>query len=98
MAQRRTRARARCLLSRTWRLRTHARRVLRHLPAACCSHTHAVPFRVFALAAGNVPGGDRVYRMRDIVAMPAHTLPVLLVCAGNRRKEENMLKQTIGCG
>ncbi len=44
-----------------------------------------------------MPGGDRVYRMRDIVAMPAHSLPVLLVCAGNRRKEENMLKQTIGC-
>ena len=34
--------------------------------------------------------------MDDIVAMPSHELPVLLVCAGNRRKEENMLKQTIG--
>jgi len=44
-----------------------------------------------------VPGGSRTYSMDDLVAMPSHTLPVLLVCAGNRRKEENMLKQTIGC-
>ncbi|KAK4804617.1 hypothetical protein SAY86_004434 [Trapa natans] len=27
---------------------------------------------------------------------PAHELPVTLVCAGNRRKEQNMMKQTIG--
>ncbi len=28
--------------------------------------------------------------------LPVVTLPVTLVCAGNRRKEENMVKQTIG--
>ncbi len=39
-----------------------------------------------------------MYGMDQLAAMPSHTLPVLLVCAGNRRKEENMLKQTIGCG
>lgn len=34
--------------------------------------------------------------MDEIVAMPSFTIPVTLVCAGNRRKEENMVKQTIG--
>jgi nitrate reductase (NAD(P)H) len=34
--------------------------------------------------------------MDDLVAMPSVTLPVTLVCAGNRRKEENMLKKSIG--
>lgn len=34
--------------------------------------------------------------MHQLVKMQAVTLPVLLVCAGNRRKEQNMRKQTIG--
>ncbi|GBF87848.1 nitrate reductase [Raphidocelis subcapitata] len=34
--------------------------------------------------------------MDDLVSMPSVTLPVTLVCAGNRRKEENMLKKSIG--
>ena len=34
--------------------------------------------------------------MDQILAMPSVTLPVTLVCAGNRRKEENMLKKSIG--
>ena len=34
--------------------------------------------------------------MEQLRAMPTRTLPVTLVCAGNRRKEENMVKQTIG--
>jgi len=34
--------------------------------------------------------------MDEITAMPSFTIPVTLVCAGNRRKEENMTKQTIG--
>ena len=34
--------------------------------------------------------------MAEIVALPSITLPVTLVCAGNRRKEENMLKKSIG--
>ncbi|CAF1119601.1 unnamed protein product, partial [Didymodactylos carnosus] len=32
----------------------------------------------------------------DIVALPSQTIPVTLVCAGNRRKEQNMYRQTIG--
>jgi hypothetical protein len=35
-------------------------------------------------------------KMKDIIALPAHSLPVTLVCCGNRRKEQNMIKQTIG--
>ena len=34
--------------------------------------------------------------MDEIVALPSITLPITLVCAGNRRKEENMLKKSIG--
>ena len=34
--------------------------------------------------------------MAELVAMPSLTIPVTLVCAGNRRKEQNMVKQTIG--
>ncbi|GBC10494.1 hypothetical protein RclHR1_09680004 [Rhizophagus clarus] len=34
--------------------------------------------------------------MDDIIKMPYREFPVTLVCAGNRRKEHNMVKQTIG--
>jgi nitrate reductase (NAD(P)H) len=34
--------------------------------------------------------------MDDIAAMEPRELPVTLVCAGNRRKEQNMIRQTIG--
>ncbi len=34
--------------------------------------------------------------MEDIVSIPSRELPVTLVCAGNRRKEQNMIRQTIG--
>lgn len=34
--------------------------------------------------------------MDELIEMPTITMPVTLVCAGNRRKEENMVKQTIG--
>mmetsp|Transcript_14862 Transcript_14862/g.28295 ORF Transcript_14862/g.28295 Transcript_14862/m.28295 type:complete len:911 (+) Transcript_14862:257-2989(+) len=34
--------------------------------------------------------------MRDITSMKPRELPVTLVCAGNRRKEQNMIRQTIG--
>lgn len=36
------------------------------------------------------------FTMDDMLRFPAHELPVTLVCAGNRRKEENMVKQSIG--
>lgn len=35
-------------------------------------------------------------KMKDILALPSHSLPVTLVCCGNRRKEQNMIKQSIG--
>ncbi|KAI8608936.1 hypothetical protein BC830DRAFT_1153221 [Chytriomyces sp. MP71] len=38
----------------------------------------------------------RVFTMRDILSLAITTFPALLVCAGNRRKEQNMIKQTIG--
>eukprot|EP00899_Mesostigma_viride_P005008 jgi/Mesvir1/14508/Mv05207-RA.1 len=44
---------------------------------------------------GNVPH-PRTFTMDQIVAMPSVRFPCTLVCAGNRRKEENMVKQTIG--
>uniref|UniRef100_A0A7S4S2G2 Nitrate reductase n=2 Tax=Ditylum brightwellii TaxID=49249 RepID=A0A7S4S2G2_9STRA len=34
--------------------------------------------------------------MDELVAMEPRELPVTLVCAGNRRKEQNMIRQTIG--
>jgi nitrate reductase (NAD(P)H) len=34
--------------------------------------------------------------MDEIISFPSITIPVTLVCAGNRRKEENMVKKSIG--
>lgn len=34
--------------------------------------------------------------MPELVLMPPRELPVTLVCAGNRRKEQNQIRQTIG--
>ena len=34
--------------------------------------------------------------MKDLEALPRREVPVLLVCAGNRRKEQNMVNKTIG--
>jgi nitrate reductase (NAD(P)H) len=36
------------------------------------------------------------FTMKDLLELPSRELPVTLVCAGNRRKEENLVKQTIG--
>lgn len=36
--------------------------------------------------------------MQDLQALPSITIPVTMACAGNRRKEVNMRKQTIGFG
>eukprot|EP00177_Eucheuma_denticulatum_P008193 GFKZ01014914.1.p1 GENE.GFKZ01014914.1~~GFKZ01014914.1.p1 ORF type:complete len:918 (+),score=135.57 GFKZ01014914.1:154-2907(+) len=41
-------------------------------------------------------GKELVLSMDELVQLPSVTMPVTLVCAGNRRKEENMIKQTIG--
>ncbi|KAK4515935.1 histone H2B [Mucor velutinosus] len=34
--------------------------------------------------------------MDDILHLPSHTLPVTICCAGSRRKEQNMIKPSIG--
>jgi len=34
--------------------------------------------------------------MEELLELPSVTIPVTLVCAGNRRKEENMIKKSIG--
>lgn len=39
---------------------------------------------------------ETTFTMDELVQLPTTTIPVTLVCAGNRRKEENMVKQTIG--
>lgn len=36
--------------------------------------------------------------MDEILQLPAVTIPVTLSCAGNRRKEENSVKRTLGFG
>jgi len=36
------------------------------------------------------------FTMADLLKLPSRELPVTLVCAGNRRKEENLVAQTIG--
>eukprot|EP00171_Calliarthron_tuberculosum_P013637 IDg13637t1 len=38
----------------------------------------------------------RSFSMNEIAAMPSVTMPVTLTCAGNRRKEENMIQKTRG--
>ena len=38
----------------------------------------------------------RTFTMPELTAMPQATVTATLTCAGNRRKEENMVKQTIG--
>lgn len=38
----------------------------------------------------------KVFTMEDIVALPSVDVTCTLTCAGNRRKEQNMHKQTIG--
>jgi nitrate reductase (NAD(P)H) len=38
----------------------------------------------------------KTFKMDDIAKMPRVTKAVLLVCAGNRRKEQNMKRKTIG--
>lgn len=37
-----------------------------------------------------------VFSMADLLALPSVDVTATLVCAGNRRKEENMVRQTIG--
>jgi len=48
------------------------------------------------LSVGGLVDKPTTFTMDDLLAMPARELPVTLVCAGNRRKEENLVAQTIG--
>ena len=47
-------------------------------------------------ADGDAVNSSTTFTMDQLAAMPTRELPVTLVCAGNRRKEQNMLRQTIG--
>lgn len=48
------------------------------------------------LSVGGLVETPTTFTMDDLLAMPARELPITLVCAGNRRKEENLVAQTIG--
>ena len=48
------------------------------------------------LTVGGLVDKPLTLTMADIIALPAREIPVTLVCAGNRRKEENLVAQTIG--
>ncbi|GMH49941.1 hypothetical protein TrLO_g5049 [Triparma laevis f. longispina] len=52
---------------------------------------HTVKFNVLST-------GVTTFTMDDILKFPSITLPVTLCCAGNRRKEQNLVRQTIGFG
>jgi len=43
-----------------------------------------------------VATGKKNLEMKDFLGLPYTTVECLLVCAGNRRKEQNMVKRTIG--
>ena len=45
---------------------------------------------------GGLVDKAKTYTMDQLVKMKSITTPVLVVCAGNRRKEQNMRRQTIG--
>lgn len=55
-----------------------------------------IPWGEHRVTINGLVNQSMVLTMDEIVAMPSVTLPVTLVCAGNRRKEENMLKKSIG--
>nr|ABP97095.1 nitrate reductase [Chlorella vulgaris] len=48
------------------------------------------------LAINGLVSSPTTFTMDDILAMPSVDVTCTLTCAGNRRKEENMVKQTIG--
>ncbi|KAA8498927.1 Nitrate reductase NAD(P)H [Porphyridium purpureum] len=48
------------------------------------------------LTIGGLVSKPMTLSMDQLAAMPSVSLPVTLVCAGNRRKEQNMTKQTMG--
>lgn len=62
------------------------------------SRAGAVPkcdWATHTLSIGGLVDSPTTFTMEDLLAMPARELPVTLVCAGNRRKEENLVAQTV---
>jgi nitrate reductase (NAD(P)H) len=55
-----------------------------------------IKFEEHRLSVGGKVASPTTFTMADLLAMPSRELPVTLVCAGNRRKEENLVAQTIG--
>ncbi|KAA8498335.1 Nitrate reductase NADH 2 [Porphyridium purpureum] len=55
-----------------------------------------ISWETHELTIGGLVGKPMTLSMDQLAAMPSVSLPVTLVCAGNRRKEQNMTKQTIG--
>ena len=45
------------------------------------------------LSVSGLVGTPKTFTMDDLLALPSRELPVTLVCAGNRRKEENLVAQ-----
>ncbi|KAJ3191497.1 hypothetical protein HK101_007658 [Irineochytrium annulatum] len=50
----------------------------------------------FVCSVDGLVRNPRSFTMKDIMALKTTSFPVTLVCAGNRRKEQNMIKQSIG--
>jgi nitrate reductase (NAD(P)H) len=48
------------------------------------------------LSVTGLVGKPMIFTMEDLLKLPSRELPITLVCAGNRRKEENLTAQTIG--
>lgn len=67
----------------------HLHYVRNHGAVPKLSWDHTVKFNVLS-------GGVKEISMDDILNFPSITLPITLVCAGNRRKEQNLVRQTIG--
>ncbi|KAJ3115945.1 hypothetical protein HDU96_010807 [Phlyctochytrium bullatum] len=49
-----------------------------------------------SLTVSGLVNNPRTFTMKELKQMPATTFPVTLVCAGNRRNEQNRIKKTIG--
>ena len=56
----------------------------------------AIKFSQHRVHIGGLVPNPIMLSMQDIMSLPHRSIPVTLVCCGNRRKEQNMIKQTIG--
>ncbi|KAI7900653.1 uncharacterized protein BX663DRAFT_458378 [Cokeromyces recurvatus] len=53
-------------------------------------------FETHTISIGGLVNNPITITMKDLLEMPSHTLPVTICCAGNRRKEQNIIRQSIG--